>query len=169
MSLPPATPPVVLSGPHQKFAEGIATGLNATEAYRAAYPSASEASLRAAASKLLTNDNISAEIERIRRAAEVLAGGCVLTLAMKRQFLYEVVTTAPAAISENSHLCQEFTRTRSAGRDGEAWETEKIKMPDKIRAIITDNDLASEGSDAKAADAFANSIGDIMARIRSRR
>jgi len=50
-----------------KFAEGIASGLNQTEAYRAAYPDASEDSARGNAPRLITNDDIKAEIARLRQ------------------------------------------------------------------------------------------------------
>ena len=145
---------MALTGPRQKFAEGIAQGLSQAEAYRAAYPKCSRAAAASNSPRLMGNDGVQAEIKRIRRAAEVLMGGCVLTLAMKRQFLYEVVTTAPGTITEKSHLCQEFTRSRAAsgGRiDAGEWVTEKVKLPDKIRAILADNDLAGESADTALA------------------
>ena len=45
----------MLNGPQYKFAAGVATGLSALEAYRAAYPNAALESARRSASKLMTN------------------------------------------------------------------------------------------------------------------
>jgi len=64
----------MLSGPRQNFAEGYASGLNSTDAYAAAYPQASRDAARKHAPRLLADDGIRAEIERIRREAEKLAG-----------------------------------------------------------------------------------------------
>ena len=144
----------MLTGPQQKFAEGIALGLSATEAYQAAYPDAKASSAKSNAGRLMTNDDVQAEVMRIRRAAEVLAGGAVLTLAMKRQFFHDVVTTPIGKITPDSILCQKYTHSRQVrgrGEEAEEWETEKIEMPDKIKAIIADNDLGGDGVDANLA------------------
>lgn len=142
----------MLSGPHQKFAEGIALGLSAAEAYKAAYPKASADNARKNAPRLTTNDDIVAEVTRIRRAAEVLPGGAVLTLAMKRHFLYNVVMTPIGKVTENSYLCQEMTRTRRVvgrGDNAEEWEVEKIKIADKLAAIRIDNELSGDNAPVK--------------------
>ena len=81
----------MLSGPRQKFCEGIVSGLNATQAYLAAYPNSSEEGARRSASVLLTKLDVSAEIERMRRKAEERAGSAVLTLAEKRAKLAAIV------------------------------------------------------------------------------
>lgn len=60
----------MLSGPHQKFAEGIAAGLNQTEAYMAAYPKAKYDSARAKAPLLFANDSIQSEVASLRKAVK---------------------------------------------------------------------------------------------------
>ena len=80
----------VLSGPHQKFAEGIALGLNATEAYVAAYPNAKPSEAAKNTSRMTKNDEIREEVERLRRKAEEAAGGVVLTLVEKRTILAQI-------------------------------------------------------------------------------
>ena len=57
---------MALSGPHQKFAEGIAAGLNQTEAYQAAYPKATYSTARSKATLLAANGSIMAAIADLR-------------------------------------------------------------------------------------------------------
>jgi phage terminase small subunit len=59
-----------MTGPQIKFAEGIAQGLNQTEAYMAAYPKCRAKSARSKGSRLVTNGKISDHIERLRKLAE---------------------------------------------------------------------------------------------------
>lgn len=80
----------VLSGPHQKFAEGIALGLNATDAYVAAYPASTRVAASPNAARLIRNDKVLEEVERLRRKAEEAAGGVVLTLVEKRTILAQI-------------------------------------------------------------------------------
>lgn len=60
----------MLSGPQQQFANGIAAGLNQTEAYRAAYPDSSPASAMSNAPRLMGNDEIQDEVARLRKSVE---------------------------------------------------------------------------------------------------
>lgn len=110
----------MLSGPHQKFAEGIATGLNNSQAYRAAYPKASAETARPNGAKLLTNTLIRSEIERLRAAVALMPGGAVITLAERRGGL--------AAIF------------RSNG----TYLGSKVSTQDRIRAAELDAKLAGE-------------------------
>ena len=63
-------PDMILSGPHKRFAEGIAGGMNGTAAYRAAYPEANYNSARTRGAALFANVDIVSEIERLRSAVE---------------------------------------------------------------------------------------------------
>jgi hypothetical protein len=80
----------VLSGPHQKFAEGIALGLNATDAYVAAYPASTRVAASPNAARLIRNDKVLEEVDRLRLKAEEAAGGVVLTLVEKRTILAQI-------------------------------------------------------------------------------
>lgn len=113
----------MLSGPRQKFAEGVAAGLNGTEAYRAAYPKASARSARSNAPDLLAIAGIRAEIERLRAVAASLPGSAVLTLAEKRNAL------AAIARANGEYL---------GGR---------IMTTDRLRALELDAKLAGELKD----------------------
>lgn len=59
----------VLKPQHQIVVNEIVSGANQTEAYQKAYPHVDDATARANASRLLTNANISAEIERRKQRA----------------------------------------------------------------------------------------------------
>jgi hypothetical protein len=141
-----------LSGPHQKFAEGIAKGLNATEAYCEAYPKSTKAAARRSASDLLTNPDIAREIENIRKAASEVPGSAKLTIAEKRDFIARLVKAKVSEISASSDLWQSVKQNEFGI---------EYKLPGKLEAIKLDNDLAGEGSEATAADALAGLLGRI--------
>ena len=122
----------MLSGPRQKFAEGIVAGNSATAAYRAAYLRSGQRAAEVGASRLLRNAEVTAEIERQRATAEKQAGSALMTLMEKRMFLARVVRANVALLPPDSDL----------------WigvGTRRLRMPDKLRAIKLDNDLAGEG------------------------
>ncbi len=127
----------MLSGPHQKFAEGIASGLNQTEAYAAAYPRASAATARANGSDLLTNTDIVAEIARLRGEGQKAVGSTVLTLAEKLDILAGIARSKPADASHDNGLCE--LRMSKAGPF--------YAFPDKLRALELHAKLSGELSD----------------------
>ena len=141
-----------LSGPHQKFAEGIAKGLNATQAYQEAYPKASYDSARTRGADLFANVDIQAEVDRMRKRAETLPGSAVLTLAQKRDFLARLVTASVTTTPADSDLWNSV-KTTEFGHE--------FKLPCKLGAIKLDNDLAGEGSEAGANDMLAGLLGRI--------
>lgn len=143
----------MLSGPRQKFCEGIVAGLNATDAYVAAYPKSSKAAARRSASDLLTNPDIASEIARLRDEAARQPGYCVLTVAQKRDFLYRLVTAKVSELPADSDLWNSIKTTEHGV---------EYKLPDKLKAIETDNDLAGEGSEARGNEGLAA----LIARLR---
>lgn len=120
----------MLSGPHQKFAEGIAGGMTTTEAYSAAYPDSAPRSARANGARLMANDSIASEVSRLRKAAEQAADGTVMTLAEELRFLTAVVRTPVREVEPGSPLAQEWSEetTDFGGKT-------RVKMPDKLRAL----------------------------------
>jgi hypothetical protein len=66
-------------------------GLNASEAFRAAYPKVSSDNVRKLASRLATKDDIKTEIARMRAEAATLAGSAVLDVVEKRKYLVRLV------------------------------------------------------------------------------
>lgn len=129
------------------------SGLNATQAYLAAYPKSSYAAAGRSASDLLKIPEIVSEIERLKAASATQPGYCVLTLAEKRDFLCRLVKAKVGELDANSDLWNSVKTTK----DGTEY-----KLPDKLAAIRADCDLAGEGAEA------AGNIGlsALIARIR---
>ena len=143
----------MLTGPQQKFCEGIVAGLSNTDAHAAAYPRANRASSGSLAWKVLQRPEIRAEIARLRALAQEKAGSSVLTLIEKRQWLARIVRARPALLEEDSDLWQSVRRSHYGL---------VMKLPDKIAAIVADNDLAGHGDEAAAND----SLSQLLASIR---
>ena len=143
----------MVTGPQAKFCEGIATGLNGTEAYLAAYPRSTRRAAEPGASRLLRNAKVKAEIAKLRAEAAKVAGSAVLTLAEKRIFLAQVVRACVATLPHDSPLWVSVKK----GKDGTEY-----RLPDKIAAIKLDNDLAGEGSEAGANDALGELLGRVL-------
>ncbi len=97
---------MALSGPHQRFAEGIAAGLNATAAYIAAYPRAKPEEAAKNTSRLTKNDEITAEIARLR---EKIAQKFALTQV---QWLNRLLRVADKAEAD-----ADYAATRSCLRE----------------------------------------------------
>lgn len=127
----------MLTGPQRKFCEGVVSGLNYSEAYRAAYPKSTPECARKNAPRLKSNEVIAAEIDRLRARAAELSGGAVLTLAEKRSFVARLLRSRPALLDRDSDLWQSIKTTK----DGVEY-----RLPDKLGAIDRDNDLAGEGN-----------------------
>jgi phage terminase small subunit len=137
---------------HEAFALNVAQGMSATEAYRQAGYEAKDADV--AGPRLLGNvgNGIKERVEYIKAQA---ATSAVLSIAEKREFLAKVLRTPIGEIDERSPLCQSF----EIGKEGER----KYKMPDKLKAISEDNDLAGEGSEAEANKAQVDAVDVLKA------
>ncbi|MDB6174111.1 MAG: hypothetical protein JWL59_3422 [Chthoniobacteraceae bacterium] len=72
-------------------------------------------------------------------------GSAVLTLVEKRIFLARVVRAVISNLAADSDLWQSIKRTKNGI---------EFRLPDKLRAIEVDNNLASTGSEADANDSF---------------
>ena len=130
-----------------------ATDGNAAAAYRAAYPSSSVAAANTSASRLLKNADIQAEVARIRNAATGDVGMAVLSIAEKRDFIARLVRARVGELRSDSDLWQSI-KTTEAGTE--------YRLPDKLRAIMADNNLAFDGAEAKGNEGLAA----LIARIR---
>jgi hypothetical protein len=136
----------MLSGPHQKFAEGVVAGKTHAEAYRDAYPKTSAVNAAKNASRLNSNAAIQAEIDRMRAEAAKLEGSGLMTLIEKRRICAEIARGAPARLPADSPLWQSIKHTK----DGVEY-----RLPCKIAAMKLDNDLAGVGAEAEANKAIA--------------
>lgn len=143
----------MLSDQQQRFCAVYASAGNAAAAYRAAYPGSGVAAANTSASRLLKNADIQAEVSRIRNAATGVVGMAVLSIAEKRDFLARLVRARVGELPRDSDLWQSI-KTTDAGTE--------YRLPDKLRAIEADNDLAGDGSVATGNEGLAA----LVARIR---
>lgn len=150
----------MLNGPQRKFCEGIAKGMTGQDAWMFAHPDCKPSTARARASQALTKSNIVAEIESLRKRADEMKGGAVLTLRQKREFLAKVVNTPISEVSTDSDLCQEWSET-----EGEKTTSRRLKMPSKLDAIKIDNDLSGDGAEAEGNKALGG-LAALVARLR---
>lgn len=137
-----------LNGQQKKFCRLYALEKNAKAAYKEAY-GCSDDSAEAAGPRLLGNVRIQEEIAQIRRRADEIAGAAAPTLAEKRAFCGELLRARVANLPRDSHLWQSIKVTESGI---------EYRLPDKLKAIEVDNDLAGEGSEAIANDALSSLI-----------
>ena len=140
----------MLSAQQQRFCAVYATDGNAAAAYRAAYPKSSGNAANTSASRLLKNADIQAEVSRIRNAASGIVGMAVLSIAEKRDFIARLVRARVGELRSDSDLWQSI-KTTEAGTE--------YRLPDKLRAIQADNDLAGVGSTAAGNEGLAALIG----------
>lgn len=129
---------------------------------------------RKGVSRMSHNVRVQEEILRIRREAEKLAGGTVMSVAEKRQFLALVKRTPLGEIDETNPICIEMKRTKphkaadpDALEQAELWETETVKKPCPLRAIDLDNKMAGVYAEDQRADAEKDLALELMARIRA--
>jgi len=115
---------------HERFACEWAKGRTKTDAYIAAGYDPKNAD--ANATRFMDNDGIRARKDWLQAQAATTA---VLTITEKREFLARVVRAKLTELPDDSDIWQEITVSE---------DSIKRKMPDKLRAIAQDNDLAPE-------------------------
>lgn len=173
--------PVPMKPTHARWCALVASGEDRAAAYRQACTKAGETmsndAARQGALRLSQNVACQREVSRLRKAAEKMAGGTVLTILEKRLYLASVVRTPLGKINEHSPLCQELFRSkRKADEDGteplpgmgeqlEFWITEKVKKPDVLRAIELDSKLAGEFSEDRLNGALSDGLEGVLARL----
>jgi len=131
---------------HERFACELAKGNAAGKAYELAGYKRDDAS----ACRLSRNPKVKARVDWLKRQA---AASDVLTIAEKRQFLARLVRCKAAVEPHDSDLWNGVEAV-----DGVI----KYKLPDKMRAIALDNDLAGEGAEASGNKA----LGELVKRLR---
>lgn len=128
---------------HEAFAFLVAGGASAAEAYRKAGFKCSNATAQTNGPALSREAHMRLRIADLKRKAQERAkereADGVLTLAEKRLFLARVLRTPVGQVTADSDLAQEVTVDE---------KSMKVKMPDKLRALALDNDLAIEGAEA---------------------
>ena len=166
----------MLGSKYQAYAEAVAGGSPELDAYRRAFPSASVVAARKGVARMSQNVAVCEEIQRIRKAAELLAGGAVLSLMEKRLYLAGVVRTPLGEVNASSIYCTEMIRSRlnpaavtsrelAEPEQGEFWVTEKVKKPCPLAAIRLDAELAGELDVVPDLAGLTDGIAALLTRI----
>jgi len=121
--------PILKNARYEIFALAIARG----ESAHTAYTLAGYKQHRQNAARLMTNDDIKARVKEVQLAASL---DTMLTIRQKREYLARIVRARVSELADDSDLWQ-VTITD----DGV-----KRTLPDKLRAIALDNELAGEGA-----------------------
>ena len=109
---------------HERFAQAVASGKSAAEAYRQSGANgATGKNADAHAARLTVNGSISRRIAELKEAQSQKSE---LSRDQARQFLTEVILTPAGKVDEHSKLCQSYKVTP---------EVREIRMPDKLRAV----------------------------------
>lgn len=160
--------PILENNRHELFCHGLAKGMTVD----AAYEKAGYSQNRGNAARLNANESVIARVLELKGAA---SDGVVLTLAMKRKVLHDIVMTPIGSIDEHSILCQELTTRWEGGKQGRLknsnenespeYEVEKVKKPDILKAIELDAKLAGEFK-AEEVNVNIDGMDDFLAQIR---
>jgi Terminase small subunit len=105
---------------HEKFANLVASGMSASEAYgKAGY---TEKDGNHHGPRLMANDGVR---KRVAELKEAQSQKSELSRDQLREFLIELILTPAGTVNEKSRLCQSYKVTA---------EAREIRMPDKLRA-----------------------------------
>ena len=115
----------------EKFAQAVAGGMTASEAYRQ-IGGKGQGNANVHAARMMANDNIRARVKELQEAS---ATSMVMSMKERREFLARVVRAKIGEVDDNSDLVQKIKRTE-AGL--EVW------MPDKRACIELDAKLSGE-------------------------
>lgn len=148
---------------HEAFAVHYAANGNAAQAWLAAGGTNPKTANRQG-DKWVKKGDIKARIDWLRAEVErrqqeqkdAQNESALLSIEEKRRFLASVVRARITQIPDDSPLWQEVeVRPDSIKR----------KLPDKLRAIAQDNDLAGDGAEAAAASALPEILTALMDRV----
>ena len=123
---------------HEVFAQFVAKGTSACEAYRKAYgDKLSSAVQRANSSRLLTNATVQQRVKWLQKSS---ASDTMLSIEEKRKFLADCIRTPIGRLNADSPLAQKVRVTP---------EGMEVVMVDKLRALELDAKLAGELGDSQ--------------------
>lgn len=145
----------MISGPKRKFCERIVAGDNATIAYLTAYPKSGKEAARKNAPRLMSNDDIEAEIQALRDRADSLAGSAVLSLAEKRKFLARIVRMQGGFKVDDDLV--NGVRVKEFGQE--------MILPCKLKALELDAKLAGEFDEDRSKAKEADALQSLMMQI----
>lgn len=159
--------------PHyQKFAELVAKGTDPVEAYKEATGTESMDAAYKGSERLSKNVEILAEIERLQRAAEMLAGSAVMELKEAMEMLSAMVRDErlrlvrrhekPAPVDPDQPLLLEVEPEPAA-----ELTYEKRKDSDKLKALELLGRLRRWFAEDRRDDAEADGLDELLDRIHS--
>ena len=93
--------PALANPRHELFAQAVASGKSASEAYRQCGANGKNADVHAA--RMMVNDGIS---KRVAELKEAQSKKCEMTRDQLRQFLVDVIRAKPVEASFNNPLCE---------------------------------------------------------------
>jgi hypothetical protein len=147
----------MLTTAHQKFCEGIVSGMSRTAAYSAAFPRAQKATAQTSGSKLFRKPCIQAEITRLRGEAERIAGPAILSHIEIRAFLTRIVRWKPGESGDRADL----------GGSGKLADNDHaISTRDKLLAIKLAINLAPKPEPEQDAELAA--FHEMIRRVRTK-
>jgi phage terminase small subunit len=127
----------------KRFCEEYASnGGKAAQAYQAARPDAAFSTCNTESYRVLRRQDIQDYLTDIRK--KVVASN-FLSSAERRQFLADLTRANPQTVmSTQPHLAQGVTVTRRITESGEVEEKISVKLPDKLKALQLDAQMAGE-------------------------
>lgn len=145
---------------HEAFAQGLAQGMTADGAYKAA----GFAENRGNATRLKANESIMKRVDVIQAEANAVS---VIKKERAMEYLASVVLTPIGEVHEGSILAQEVTR-----RTTDFGTETRIKMPGKLEALKILGTWCGweKGTEAERDAAKAlGGVSELIARIRARK
>ena len=106
---------------HERFAQSVASGLSASEAYGKSGYTQKDGNHHGP--RLMANDGIRKRVAELKAAQSQKSE---LSRDRLREFLTEVILTPAGKVDERSRLCQSYNVTP---------DVREIRMPDKLRAV----------------------------------
>jgi len=133
----------------KRFCEEYASnGGKAAQAYQAARPDAAVSTCQTESYRVLRKKEIQDYLTDIRK--KVVASN-FLSSAERRQFLADLTRANPQTVmGDKPHLAQSVTVTRRITESGEVEEKVQVKLPDKLKALQLDAQMAGELAPATA-------------------
>lgn len=119
-----------LSVPQQKFADGVLSGLNQSEAYRRAYPRA-KLSVETAASRLAASVKVCQYMQTVRLAEQKRGG---LSRQQKREILSEIATSKDVSPGDRVRALQ--VDNRMTGDDAPMRVEGEITLNSIFQALV---------------------------------
>lgn len=161
----------MLNARQEQFAQWVASGKSATEAYRLAGYAPADADV--SGPRLLGNAGVESRIAELQEAN---AAHFSLSREQALEVLAEIICTPVGQITKDSRICQEYERTIVAAADDPSNDESapvvkvKLKMPGKVEALK----LAAAMNGWLTADQAANkqagaleSLAALIERVRT--